>query len=137
MERRFPNVAADGVVVKEGKILLISRATEPFMGMWMLPGGMIEPGETLKQACAREVREETGLIVEPTRVIGVYDDPGRDPRWVIAVAYICRVKGGKILRHTNETKGIGFFSLKEIEKMEIGADHRKIIGDAVSLEGIK
>jgi len=73
----------------EGEILLIKRAKEPHIGAWALPGGFIEWGETATDAVVREVREETGVSVRPRRIIGVFSDPGRDPRQTIAVAFLC------------------------------------------------
>jgi ADP-ribose pyrophosphatase YjhB (NUDIX family) len=65
-----PGVSA--VIVESGKVLLQRRDDN---GRWGLPGGAVEPGESLREAIAREVREETGLEVEPVRVIGVYSSP--------------------------------------------------------------
>jgi len=65
-----PGVAA--VIFAEGRVLLQRRDDT---GRWGLPGGGVEPGESVRQALIREVREETGLEVEPLRLIGVYSDP--------------------------------------------------------------
>ncbi|MFD2090412.1 NUDIX hydrolase [Blastococcus deserti] len=67
-----PVVACVGAVVRDtaGRILLIRRGHEPHAGLWSLPGGRVEPGETLEQAVRREVREETGLTVRPGAVVG-------------------------------------------------------------------
>jgi 8-oxo-dGTP pyrophosphatase MutT (NUDIX family) len=65
-----PGVAA--VIFDDGRILLQRRDDT---GRWGLPGGGVEPGESVRQALIREVREETGLVVEPLRLIGVYSDP--------------------------------------------------------------
>jgi len=94
--RRIPCV---GAVIKDrdGRLLLIKRGHEPGAGLWSLPGGRIEPGETHQQAVAREVLEETGLRVEAGAVIDVSDylavvtggelaagDDAADARWVTA-----------------------------------------------------
>jgi ADP-ribose pyrophosphatase YjhB (NUDIX family) len=65
-----PGVAA--VIFEDGRVLLQRRDDT---GRWGLPGGGVEPGESVRQAVIREVREETGLLVEPIRLIGVYSDP--------------------------------------------------------------
>ena len=58
------------VVVHDGRLLLVRRANEPGRGLWSVPGGRLEPGETLEQGCAREVLEETGLVVLPGPLVG-------------------------------------------------------------------
>jgi 8-oxo-dGTP diphosphatase len=67
-----------GAVVTDGRgrLLLIKRGHEPGAGLWSLPGGRIEPGETDAEALVREMREETGLTVEPGRLIGQVQRPG-------------------------------------------------------------
>jgi 8-oxo-dGTP diphosphatase len=57
----------------EPRVLLIRRGTAPLLGEWSLPGGLLECGETLREAVAREAFEETGLVVEPTEMLGVYE----------------------------------------------------------------
>jgi ADP-ribose pyrophosphatase YjhB (NUDIX family) len=58
------------VVVHDGRLLLVRRANEPGRGLWSVPGGRLEPGETVEEGCAREVLEETGLVVRPGAVVG-------------------------------------------------------------------
>ncbi|MEZ4807813.1 MAG: NUDIX hydrolase [Flavobacteriales bacterium] len=65
---------------KNGQILVIRRGHDPFKGQWCLPGGMVDPGETVGTAGIREVKEETGLDVTIERVVGIYSAPDRDPR---------------------------------------------------------
>ena len=66
-----------GAVIKDeqGRLLLIKRGHEPGAGLWSLPGGRIEPGETDAEALVREMREETGLEVEPGRLLGSVSGP--------------------------------------------------------------
>src|ERR1700722_15353960 len=86
--REFPPVAVtvDVVVlpIRYGRlsVLLIERELDPFRGFWALPGGFVQPHETLEQAAEREAREETGLSSFATHLeqIGTYGDPDRDPR---------------------------------------------------------
>lgn len=56
----------------QGRILVMERGTEPFKGCWVLPGGIVEPGETVENAAVREALEETGLELRVERLIGVY-----------------------------------------------------------------
>ncbi|MCI4331486.1 MAG: NUDIX hydrolase [Thermoplasmata archaeon] len=75
-----PALTVDGVWVRWGRILLVRRGREPFRGAWALPGGFVDREETVEQAVAREVREETGLSGRPYATVGVYSGPHRDPR---------------------------------------------------------
>ena len=74
MDHRVPCVGA--VVVHDGRLLLVRRGREPGRGLWSVPGGRLEPGESLAQGCAREVLEETGLHVMPGDVVGTVERPG-------------------------------------------------------------
>ena len=91
-----PRVAVDAVLVHEGKLVLVRRGKEPFRGRYALPGGFVEFGESLEEAVEREVLEETGLAAEVERILGVYGDPGRDPRGhTISIAYVLRSYAGE------------------------------------------
>lgn len=92
-------VAVSAAVVEEGRILLVKRGREPAKGQWSLPGGVLELGETLRDGVIREVREETGLLVEPGPLLGVFENIVRDRWGEISFHYIlvdywaCRVGG--------------------------------------------
>jgi 8-oxo-dGTP diphosphatase len=103
MQREFPAAPLAGVgavVVHCGRVLLVRRATEPARGQWSIPGGLVELGESLKEAVVREVREETGLIVEPVELIElldrIYRDDGRVRYHYVIADYLCRVTGGEL-----------------------------------------
>jgi 8-oxo-dGTP diphosphatase len=71
------------------RVLFIRRGNEPFQGSWALPGGFCEPGETVAQAAARELTEETGVRDVRLEELGCFSTPGRDPRgWVVTVAHL-------------------------------------------------
>lgn len=84
-----PAVTVDLLVFRPAtEILLIKRGGEPFKGCWALPGGYVEKGESLEQAAARELKEETGIDGLALTQLGAFGNPGRDPRdWTITVAF--------------------------------------------------
>ena len=107
MQREFPEapiVGIGAVVVEQGRVLLIQRGHEPSKGKWSLPGGMLELGESLTQGVAREVQEETGLIVEALELVELIDRIHRENdgsrgsvRYHFVIAdYLCRVVGGTL-----------------------------------------
>jgi 8-oxo-dGTP diphosphatase len=124
-------LAADAVVIKDGKILLIKRGTDPFKGMWALPGGRLEEDETIEQCAIREAKEETGLDIGIQKLIGVYSDPKRDPRKVVAVAFLCELKGGKFDPMAGEIEKVDWFPLGALPRL--ASNHEKIVGDALRL----
>lgn len=87
-----------GVVIKDaaGRLLVIKRGHDPGAGLWSLPGGRIEPGETDQQAVAREVMEETGLRVECRRLLGTAELPGPDGTVIDVRDYLAVVTGGAL-----------------------------------------
>ncbi len=75
-QREFPTsprVAVGGIVIDRGSVLLVRRGQEPLKGEWSIPGGLLEVGETLKEAVEREIQEETGLLVKPVGMLGVFE----------------------------------------------------------------
>ena len=76
MKREFPDhplVGVGGVAIHRNRVLLIRRGAEPLKGEWSIPGGLVELGEELREGARRELREETGLDVEPLEVIAIFD----------------------------------------------------------------
>ena len=103
VQREFPQTPIMGigaVIVKDGRVLLVRRGSEPLKGHWTLPGGVLEVGETLSQGIAREVREETGLQVEPLELIEllerIHRDQGRVRFHYVIADYLCRVTAGEL-----------------------------------------
>jgi 8-oxo-dGTP diphosphatase len=122
--------ACDMILIEDGKILLVRRGREPFKGEWAMPGGRIEDDETAEQCLKREMKEETGLDVEPLTLIGIYSDPKRDPRGIIAAAYLVRRTGGE-LKAGDDAAETGWFDLETLPPL--CTDHGKIIEDAKSI----
>ena len=127
-----PMASSDSVVIHNGKILLIKRATEPFKGFWALPGGIMDSGETIEQTAIREVLEETGAKVKIEKMIGVYSGPKRDPRGTsLSVVFLM-----KFIRFSGvadkEVSEVKFFPINKLPA-RIGFDHKTIINDALKL----
>ncbi len=95
-----PLVGVGAVIVDSGRVLLVRRGTEPLKGHWSLPGGLVELGEGLLSAVVREVREETGLVVEPVELVELLDRIHHEADLVryhyVIADYLCRVTGGKL-----------------------------------------
>jgi 8-oxo-dGTP diphosphatase len=103
MQREYPVaplVGVGAVIVHEGRVLLVQRGHEPLKGRWSIPGGLIEIGEMLHEAVVREVREETGLEIEPVELVELLDRIHREVdrvRYHYVIAdYLCRVVGGTL-----------------------------------------
>lgn len=95
-----PIVGVGGVVLIDGRVLLIKRRFEPLAGRWSLPGGTLEVGETLAEGLAREMQEETGLDVTVGPVVDVFDritrdSDGRTRFHYVLVDYLCHSLGGE------------------------------------------
>ena len=126
-------LATDGVVFVDGEVVLLERAHPPFEGRWVLPGGMVERGETAEAACVREVREEVGLDVTVEGFVGLYDDPDRDERGNVSAAYCCLPVGGGDPEPREEARRVDTFDPRELPEM--GFDHARIVADAAALDG--
>ena len=122
------------IINDEGKILLTRRLDN---GQWCLPSGGVEAGESPSEAVVREALEETGLRVRVKRLVRVYSDPNQLVMYVdgnkvqiVAIHFEVEVTGGA-LGLSNETSGFGYFSLKEMEGMEMLGHHKKRIEDTL------
>lgn len=108
MQREYPSaplVAVGAIIVVAGRVLLVRRGAQPLKGEWSLPGGALEIGETLSAGLIREVREETGLAVEPVELTELLDRIYRDGERVryhyVIADYLCRITGG-VLRAASD-----------------------------------
>ena len=129
-EYRNPALTVDTIIADDDRILLIKRLNEPYRNHWALPGGFVEYGEMVETAAVREAREETGLDVELTELVGVYSDPDRDPRGhTVTVAYRARIVGGK-LNSDSDAKDARFVTAGQINSMDLAFDHKIILRDA-------
>lgn len=127
MRPKTPLLTVDGVIILNGKIVLIKRKNEPYRGSFALPGGFVEIGETTEEAVKREVMEETGLLIEILKLVGVYSDPSRDPRGhTVSVAYLAVGKGEP--KADTDAADVGCFDLNNLPVLAF--DHKRILNDA-------
>ncbi len=126
--RKLPRLTVDAFVRdRRGRLLLVRRGRPPFLGSWALPGGFCEYGETTEECGAREAREETGVTVKIGRLLGVYSDPKRDPRWhTVTVLYAARPVRGTA-RGSDDAAEARWFGRRELRGLEFAFDHEMII----------
>jgi 8-oxo-dGTP diphosphatase len=112
---------------QQDRILIMRRGHAPFRGMWCLPGGKVDPGETVEQAAVREVQEELGVDVVLHGILGVYSEPGRDPRGsYISIAWRGSIMSGT---PTPTEEAVEIRWLTRGEECQLGFDHGVIIQD--------
>jgi 8-oxo-dGTP diphosphatase len=105
ISREYPNFPLAGVgavITQDNQVILVRRGKEPSKGDWSIPGGLVNVGETLRDAAIREAFEETGLEVEPTDLVELVerifrDDSGRVQYHYILADFLCRVRKGNLL----------------------------------------
>lgn len=116
-----------------GSRLLLTRRLDN--GQWCLPGGGLDPGESVQETCEREVLEETGLVVRIVRLLGVYSDPHLLVEYpdgnrfqVVVLNFEVEVLGGEP-GLSDETTQVGYFTPQEIEALDLMQHHRQRIAD--------
>ena len=112
------NVGVGGAVVQDGKLLLVRRASRYGRGNWQIPGGFIEPDETIELAVVREVAEEAGVQAEVVGVLGVRSRYNPDNGNSIYVILLMRPITGEPTPDGKEVDRAGYFTLEEIQAME-------------------
>ena len=132
MEDKRPKVGSAVLVEKDGKFLLGERNKENYNGYWVIPGGGVNWGETLKDAGAREIKEETGLDVEITKLIGwkeIMNLPGN--YHTVVFFHLARLRDQKAeLKPGDDLSKAGFFSIEEIKKMKAAESVKWVLQQA-------
>lgn len=125
-------LATDAVIGLGGEVVLLERNHPPHEGQWVLPGGLVEPDETAREACIRETAEEVGLDVAVEAFVGLYDDPERDERGNVSAAYRCTPVDDARPEAREEATCVDTFEPTALP--DLGFDHEQIITDALALE---
>ncbi|HEX2480928.1 MAG TPA: NUDIX hydrolase [Methylomirabilota bacterium] len=107
-----PKIVAVTIPVRDGRVLLARRAIEPAHGLWTFPGGYVDWGESVAEAARREMREEVGLDLDPTGLVGIYSYPGAPA--VIVVYHVTVPDGLDAAADAHEVSETGYFSREEI-----------------------
>lgn len=131
-EPRQPAVGVGGVVIRDGRVLLIRRGKEPLRGRWLVPGGTVELGETLEEAVVREVREETGLEVVPGEMLTVFDridrQEGRVLYHYVIVDYLCEYVGGEA-KAGSDAEAVAFVAQEDLPAYDLPAKALEVVVD--------
>lgn len=133
LKRKYPTqpiVGVAGVIMQDGKLLIIKRGVDPAKGKWSIPGGAVEPGEMIREALIREVKEECGLNVEIAlqRPLDAIDNiiVGRDGRLqyhYILLQFLVRLKGGT-LKPASDVLDAKWVPLDEVEEYDLTRSFR-------------
>lgn len=130
---RNPIPAAGAFVEEKGKILLVKRKFPPYVGDWCLPAGFMEYDESPEQCCLRELKEETGLIVDLKSSFKVYSGDD-DPRsHAVLVLYLADIAGGD-LRPGDDASEVRFFALNEVPQNIAFEAHRQALADYIEFK---
>lgn len=117
------------------RVLLIRRGTPPLLGEWSLPGGVLECGETLREAVAREAREETGLVIETDEILGVYERIIRDDERVryhyVLIDFLCRAVSGD-LKAGSDAVDVRWFTRDELPALNLAHDANDVVRKGLS-----
>jgi 8-oxo-dGTP diphosphatase len=139
-ERAYPNrpfLATSAAVIRDGRVLIVRRGGTFGRGIYTLPGGVVEAGETLMQAVVREVREETQVAIEPVALAGyremiMRDPDGRTSRHFVIVCFAARWLSGEPVPDTTEIAEAAWRFPEELEGLKTTEGLREIIADAMA-----
>ena len=132
-----PVVGAGGVVILDGRVLLVRRGHDPLKGQWSIPGGTIELGETLEEGVARELREETGLTVRVLDLIEVFerifrDAAGRPQYHYVIVDYLCEAVEG-VPRASGDAADVALVAEDELGRYALTEAATRVIRKAFAM----
>jgi len=126
-----PFVGVGAIIIDDRRVLLVKRARAPLAGEWSIPGGVLEVGEMLRDAARREALEETGLAVEPSELLGVYDrvlldDAGKTLYHYVLIDFLCRRVSGE-LHAGSDAAEVCWFRREELPDLKLAEDTAEVI----------
>ena len=144
MQREFPElplVGVGAVIIENARVLLVKRADPPLEAKWSIPGGVLEVGEMVREAAIREVREETGLIVEAGDLLGVYDRVLRNAEQrvqyhYVLIDFLCRPAGGE-LQAADDATEVRWYTCEELPVLRLAEDTLDVIRKGFAQLGIE
>jgi 8-oxo-dGTP diphosphatase len=134
MKREYPAsplVGAGAIIIEAGRVVLVKRRHAPLAGEWSVPGGVLEVGEMVRAAAAREAREETGLVVEAGELLGDYDRVLRDAEGrvqyhYVLIDFLCRRVSGD-LHAADDAEEVRWFRREELPALKLAEDTFDVI----------
>jgi mutator protein MutT len=140
MTREYPDrpvVGVGGVVIRDGRALLIRRGSPPLEGQWSIPGGTLELGETIAEGVRRELREETGLEVHVLDLIEVFDrifpdGEGRPQYHFVIIDYLCESAVGTP-RAGSDVTDVAWAGEEELARFDLTAAATRVLKKAFAL----
>ncbi len=134
-----PLIGVGSIIVRDGRVVLIKRGHPPLEGEWSIPGGVLEVGETLREGVIREAYEETGLMVEPLDLLGVFDRVLRDAKGqvryhYVLVDFLCRITGGE-LQAAGDAAQARWFAPEELGALSLSPDTAGVIRQGLEKAG--
>jgi ADP-ribose pyrophosphatase YjhB (NUDIX family) len=128
-------VGVGGVVIRDGKVLLIRRGKAPLRGRWMIPGGTVESGESLEQALVREVFEETGVVVRPREMLAIFEQiqhaGGKVLHHYVIVDFLCDYVSGTPVA-ASDARAVAMVSRRSLPGYRLTSEARRVV-----LEGLR
>jgi 8-oxo-dGTP diphosphatase len=142
MQREFPEMPLIGVgaiIIEGDRVVLVKRAHPPLQAQWSIPGGVLEIGELVREACTREAREETGLTVEPIELLGVYDRVLRNPEQrvqyhYVLIDFLCRRVAGDLVAASDAAE-VRWFTREELPGLRLAEDTLDVIQKGFAKQG--
>jgi 8-oxo-dGTP diphosphatase len=134
VKREYPEtplVGVGAIIIEGDRVALVKRGHAPLLDKWSIPGGVLEVGETLRTAVVREAREETGLMIEPGELLGVFervvpDEQGRMRYHYVLIDFLCRRVTGD-LEAADDAEEARWFRREELAALELARETEEVI----------